>query len=70
MAVLMEVLRVGVEAEVVMMIADTHDAIGIARTKLDVEMEIFTEALVALAHVQEVPIDFIAPVETAVTVTI
>jgi hypothetical protein len=46
----MEVSRVGAEAEVEMMTADTHAATEIALMKLAAEMETITEAAVACAH--------------------
>jgi hypothetical protein len=55
----MEALRVGAEAEVVMMIADTHVATETVPMRQAAEMEIFTEEVVALAHVLEAPIDII-----------
>ena len=62
MAVLMEVPRVGVEAEAEMMIADTHVATEKVQT-MAAEMEIIIEVVAeaALAHGLEVQIDTIAP---------
>ena len=50
-AVQMEVQRVGAEAEVEMMTADTHVATEIALTRPAAEMEIITEEVAELAHV-------------------
>jgi hypothetical protein len=55
MAVHMEVQRVGVEAEVEMMTADTHVATETALVRPAAEMEIFTEVSVACAHGLGVP---------------
>ena len=49
-AVQMEVQRVGAEAEVEMMTADTHVATEIALTRPAAEMEIITEEVVVCAH--------------------
>jgi hypothetical protein len=67
----MAALRVGVEAEAVMMTDDTHAAIGTAPMIWDVGMETITEALAVLAPVPGVPIDTIVlEGETVETVTI
>lgn len=62
MAALMEVPRVGVEAEAEMMIADTHVATETAQmmaAEMETIIEVVAEA--ALAHGLEVQIDTIAP---------
>ena len=63
-AVLMEVRRVGVEAEVETI--DTHVATEIALTRTAEEMETIIAEMVALAHVLEAQIDTIVLVPTVV----
>jgi hypothetical protein len=51
MVVLMEVLRVGAEAEAEMMTVDTHVATEIVRMSPPAETEIFIVVVAELAHV-------------------
>lgn len=69
MAVLMEVLRVGAEAEVEKTTADTPDVIETAPMRSDAEMAIFTEGVAALAHALEARTDITVPGATAVIET-
>lgn len=64
-AVHMEVQRVGAEAEVVMMTADTHVATEIAQMKPAVETGTITEAVVACAHGLRVLIEIFTARESA-----
>jgi hypothetical protein len=66
MAVLTGASRVGAEAEVEKMTADTHAATEIARTRLAVEMAIFTEEAAVHAHVLGALIDTTDPEAIAV----
>lgn len=66
MEVLVEVTRVGAEAEAEMMTVDTHAATEIALMRLVAEMAIFTEEVAVLAHALGVRIDTTVPEAIAV----
>jgi hypothetical protein len=70
MAVHMEVQRVGVEAEVEMMTADTHVGTETARMTPAGEMETITEVVVACAHGLGAQTEISTALETAVIVMI
>jgi hypothetical protein len=65
MVVLMEVSRVGAEAEVEKMTVDTHAATETAPMKPDAEMAIFIEGAAVLAHALGARIDITVPEATA-----
>ena len=70
MVVLMEASRVGAEAEVEKMTADTHVATETALTRSVAEMAIFIEEVAVHAHVLGARTDTTVPEATAVTETI